>query len=76
MAMIIKLMMMITAVKMRKGSTQQTTMSNTLLQGRAAHLHSTMGGHQMGLGNPQTGSGQPQILGNLALWILHQPSSW
>ena len=77
MVKIIKLMMMmITAVKTKMGLTQQTAMSNTLLQGRAARLHSTMGGPHMCLGHPQTGPGQSQILMNLVLGILHQQSSW
>ena len=76
MGMILKLMMMITAVKMKKGLTQRTAMSNTLLQGRAARLLSTMGPPHMGLGHPQTGLGQPQILVNLTPWILHHPGNW
>lgn len=76
MVMIIKLMMMVTAVKMKTGLTQQTPMSSILLQGRTAHLHSNMGGPHMDSGHPQTGLGQPQILMYLAPWILHQPSSW
>ncbi len=77
MGMILKLMMMmITAAKMKMGSTQQTATYNILLQGRAARLYSTMGPPHMGSGHPQTSSGQPQILMNLAPRILHQQSSW